>query len=85
MAVIVIAIFGVLALELVNSAIERVVDLTTSEIKPLAKQAKDISSSGSTSIRHNVRNYWDLLSLDQLITLMKSLPFGRLFCFKSWS
>lgn len=42
---IVIAIFGVLALELVNSAIERVVDLTTSEIKPLAKQAKDIAAA----------------------------------------
>ena len=42
---IVIAIFGVLALELVNLAIERVVDLVTSEIRPLAKQAKDLAAA----------------------------------------
>ncbi|MFK4997647.1 diacylglycerol kinase [Bacillus sp. N9] len=42
---IVLAIFSVLILELVNSAIERTVDLSTTEIKPLAKQAKDISAA----------------------------------------
>ena len=35
----------VLIIELVNSAIENVVDLVTTEIKPLAKNAKDIAST----------------------------------------
>jgi undecaprenol kinase len=38
------AIGGMFALELVNTAIERVVDLVTSERHPLAKQAKDIAA-----------------------------------------
>ena len=38
------AIGGMLALELVNSAIERVVDLASPEYHPLAKQAKDIAA-----------------------------------------
>ncbi|MGV3465918.1 MAG: diacylglycerol kinase family protein [Heyndrickxia sp.] len=41
---VILSIFGVLTLELVNSAIERVVDLTTSEYHPLAKQAKDLAA-----------------------------------------
>ncbi|WP_419881426.1 diacylglycerol kinase family protein [Peribacillus sp. B-H-3] len=41
---ILICIFGVISLELVNSAIERVVDLATSETHPLAKQAKDFAA-----------------------------------------
>lgn len=39
-----IAIGGMLALELVNTAIERVVDLVTKEFHPLAKQAKDLAA-----------------------------------------
>ncbi|UII54915.1 diacylglycerol kinase family protein [Cytobacillus spongiae] len=35
---------GVISLELLNSAIERVVDLVTDEYHPLAKQAKDIAA-----------------------------------------
>lgn len=35
---------GMLALELVNSAIERVVDLASPDIHPLAKEAKDIAA-----------------------------------------
>lgn len=35
----------VLIVELINSAIENVVDLVTKEIEPLAKSAKDIGSS----------------------------------------
>ncbi|MBS4217113.1 diacylglycerol kinase family protein [Bacillus sp. FJAT-49711] len=42
---IIISIFGVLALELVNSALERSVDIATKEIKPLAKQAKDLAAA----------------------------------------
>nr|WP_144920431.1 diacylglycerol kinase family protein [Paenibacillus bovis] len=42
---IIISIFGVMALELINSAIERVVDLSTTEIHPLAKQAKDLAAA----------------------------------------
>lgn len=39
-----ILIGGMLGLELMNSAIERVVDLTTSEQHLLAKQAKDLAA-----------------------------------------
>lgn len=42
--VIVIFIVGVFALELMNTAIERVVDLVTEEFHPLAKQAKDLAA-----------------------------------------
>jgi undecaprenol kinase len=38
------AIGGMFALELMNTAIERVVDLVTVEYHPLAKQAKDIAA-----------------------------------------
>jgi undecaprenol kinase len=38
------AIGGVIAFELLNTAIERVVDLVTEEYHPLAKQAKDIAA-----------------------------------------
>lgn len=34
----------VVALELMNTAIERAVDLVTKEIEPLAKQAKDVAA-----------------------------------------
>ena len=43
-AIICLVIFGVLALELVNAAIERTVDLVTEEWQPLAKQAKDLAA-----------------------------------------
>lgn len=35
---------GVISLEMVNSAIESAVDLTTAEFQPLAKKAKDIAA-----------------------------------------
>jgi undecaprenol kinase len=38
------AIGGMFSLELVNTAIERIVDLVTEEYHPLAKQAKDIAA-----------------------------------------
>ncbi|WHY90560.1 diacylglycerol kinase family protein [Neobacillus cucumis] len=41
---IILAISGMFALELINSAIERVVDLVTEEYHPLAKQAKDLAA-----------------------------------------
>lgn len=41
---ILLAIGGMFALELANTAIERVVDLVTSEYHPLAKQAKDLAA-----------------------------------------
>lgn len=41
---ILIAIIGTITLELVNSSIERVVDLVTEEYHPLAQQAKDIAA-----------------------------------------
>lgn len=42
---ILLAIFGVIALEFINSAIERVVDLVTEDYHELAKQAKDIAAA----------------------------------------
>ena len=41
---ILVAIVGTITLELVNSSIERVVDLVTKEFHPLAQQAKDIAA-----------------------------------------
>ena len=38
------AIGGVIALELINTAIERAVDLVTDEYHPLAKEAKDMAA-----------------------------------------
>jgi undecaprenol kinase len=38
------AIGGMIALELMNTAIERLVDLVTLEFHPLAKQAKDLAA-----------------------------------------
>lgn len=38
------AIGGVITLELMNTALERIVDLVTDEFHPLAKQAKDVSA-----------------------------------------
>ncbi|MEH7254735.1 diacylglycerol kinase family protein [Neobacillus niacini] len=39
-----LAIGGIFSLELINTAIERVVDLVTEEYHPLAKQAKDLAA-----------------------------------------
>ncbi|CAH0347042.1 diacylglycerol kinase family protein [Bacillus sp. CECT 9360] len=41
---IMVAIFGTITLEMINSAIERTVDLITGDVHPLAKQAKDIAA-----------------------------------------
>jgi undecaprenol kinase len=41
---VIFAIGGIFSLELINTAIERVVDLVTKEYHPLAKQAKDIAA-----------------------------------------
>ena len=46
-AIIVIAIVIVLAVELLNTAIEATVDLVTKEIHPLAKVAKDCGSAAA--------------------------------------
>ncbi|NMD70664.1 diacylglycerol kinase family protein [Bacillus sp. DNRA2] len=42
--IILLAIGAVISLELVNTALERVVDLVTEEHLPLAKQAKDVAA-----------------------------------------
>lgn len=42
--IIIIVIFGMLSLEMINSAIERVVDLASPDLHPLAKAAKDIAA-----------------------------------------
>ncbi|KIL46034.1 diacylglycerol kinase family protein [Jeotgalibacillus campisalis] len=43
--IILFAIAGVLAMELMNTAIERAVDLVTTDTHPLAKKAKDASAA----------------------------------------
>lgn len=42
--IVLILIGGMLALELMNTAVERLVDLATEEVHPLAKQAKDVAA-----------------------------------------
>ncbi|MHC8517088.1 diacylglycerol kinase family protein [Sporosarcina sp. ITBMC105] len=42
--IIILLIGGMMALELMNTAIERTVDLVTKDIHPLAKQAKDVAA-----------------------------------------
>jgi undecaprenol kinase len=42
---VILSIFGMFSLELINTAIERAVDLITNEFHPLAKQAKDIAAA----------------------------------------
>ncbi|WP_342505223.1 diacylglycerol kinase family protein [Sporosarcina sp. FSL K6-2383] len=42
--IVLLLVGGMLALEMMNAAIERVVDLITLEIHPLAKQAKDLAA-----------------------------------------
>lgn len=42
--IVLILIGGMLALELLNSAVERIIDLVTSDRLPLAKQAKDLAA-----------------------------------------
>ncbi|MFE4523525.1 diacylglycerol kinase family protein [Cytobacillus firmus] len=42
--IILLAIGGMFSLELLNTAIERAVDLSTEDYHPLAKQAKDIAA-----------------------------------------
>jgi undecaprenol kinase len=41
---VIVAIGGIFSLELVNTAIERLVDLVTEDYHPLAKQAKDLAA-----------------------------------------
>jgi undecaprenol kinase len=42
---IILAIGGTISMELMNTAMERVVDLVTQDFHPLAKQAKDIAAA----------------------------------------
>ncbi|MCU9613915.1 diacylglycerol kinase family protein [Caldibacillus lycopersici] len=43
--ILLLTIGGMIVLELINTAIERTVDLATDKIHPLAKQAKDIAAA----------------------------------------
>lgn len=42
--IVVLLFGGMTALEMINTAIERTVDLVTKEIHPMAKQAKDVAA-----------------------------------------
>lgn len=41
---VIVAIGGIFSLEILNTAVERIVDLVTEEYHPLAKQAKDLAA-----------------------------------------
>lgn len=43
--IVILVIGGMIAFELMNTALERVVDLVTEDYHPLAKQAKDIAAA----------------------------------------
>ena len=61
------SVVGVLLVELLNSAVENVVDLVTKEIHPLAKSAKDI---GATAVMFSIALHvicWILVILTELI------------------
>ena len=62
--ILVITYFIIMIAELLNSAVENVVDLVTTEIHPLAKAAKDI---GATAVLFSVILHllcWGLIGLD---------------------
>lgn len=68
---IIICIFGMLALELINSAIERTVDLITLEKKPLAKQAKDLAAAAVLIYAIMTVVIGLIIFLPKVITLLK--------------
>jgi len=62
--VLLVTYFMIMVAELLNSAVENVVDLVTQEIHPLAKAAKDI---GATAVLFTVILHllcWSLITLD---------------------
>ncbi len=64
--ILVITYFLIMIAELLNSAVENVVDLVTKEIHPLAKAAKDI---GATAVLFSVILHilcWLLIGMDYL-------------------
>ena len=67
--VLVVTYFIIMIAELLNSAVENVVDLVTTEIHPLAKAAKDI---GATAVLFSVVLHllcWGLIGLDYIGSL----------------
>ena len=53
MAVLFIVVSGVLVAEMMNTAIESVVDMVTQTYHPLAKLAKDIAAGGGADCQHH--------------------------------
>lgn len=66
--VVLFLIGGMLSLELMNTALEHVVDLVTEDIKPLAKAAKD-AAAGAVFV------YAILSVIIALILLLQHIPF----------
>ena len=67
--ILVITYFIIMISELLNSAVENVVDLVTTDIHPLAKAAKDI---GATAVLFSVILHivcWGLIGLDYFSSL----------------
>jgi len=67
--VLVVTYFIIMIAELLNSAVENVVDLVTTDIHPLAKAAKDI---GATAVLFSVILHllcWGLIGLDYFSSL----------------
>ena len=67
-----LVLFGlILSLELVNTAIEAVVDLVTEDKKPLAKLAKDTAAGAVLIAAVMAAMAWLLIFVPKLVSLLK--------------
>lgn len=66
-------IFGMLSLELINSALEKTVDLVTEDFHPLAKYAKDVSAAAVLLYALMTVIIGCVIFLPKLISLFRSL------------
>ena len=66
---VILCISFVIALEAVNSAIERAVDLVTPDWHPLAKDAKDLAAAGALLISLGAAVVGAIIFIPKLITL----------------
>ena len=64
-ALLIISVMLVLIVELLNSAVEAVVDRVSVELHPLAKRAKDIASAAVFLCLVTVVMVWTLILLDR--------------------
>ena len=79
-AIIVIALVIVLAVELLNTAIEATVDLVTKEIHPLAKVAKDCGSAAAFVSSIMVFIICCFIFVPKIIALFKEVSYEKWIC-----